>query len=506
MQRRALTSPMWSGLSQFAALPAWLNAATDPEQVSRALARAVPELASGALTISVQIKSVRIARAAWTGVYTLTLTERPGAGQRVVTLRGTILPPGRPAPPSVDGAADSQAFGAAGWRSYVPELRIAFEMQPPDDTALPSLPILTDAEQARAVLERSIRAAAPAYADLRIESCAPKIMRYTPGSRCTVLYRLSYPAGASRGRDWPEIVVAKTYKDGRGKHAYAAMHALWEAPFRRARGVTVAEPLAFLPDLNVLLQGPIREERTLQEMIASAARTNAPAALNELYTFVRQTAAGLAELHRSEVRFGPVRTWEDELAEVRSVVDKLAGGIPTISDAAGPMLAWLESRATECPADPIMTTHGTFRPGQVLIYRDEIGFIDFDSFCQAEPALDLSLFFRRTKDIVLGVLDGDAGGMADGQSARATLLALADAICEVFLSEYERHVRVSRQRIALWEALDLLTLVLHSWTKVKPERLKNAVFALEQHMRSLKLEDRHRLERAFEYPRSGRTR
>lgn len=30
---------VWSGSSQFAALPAWLNAAADPDQVSRALAQ-----------------------------------------------------------------------------------------------------------------------------------------------------------------------------------------------------------------------------------------------------------------------------------------------------------------------------------------------------------------------------------------------------------------------------------------------------------------------------------
>jgi hypothetical protein len=464
------------GLSQLAAMPDWLHAATDPQRVSRALAHAVPELASGALTISVRMK-----RDVWVGAYTVTLTETAGRLQRTVALRATILPPGRPAPPIVDQAAGAnQAVGTGGWRGYLPDLRIALEMQPPD-ARLPSLPILTDAEQARELLERCVRAAAPAYADLRIESCAPRIMRYTPGSRCTVLYRLTYSPQTKRP-DWPDVVVAKTYKGEKGRHAYAGMQVLWEAPFRRTSGVAIAEPLAFVPDLNVLVQGPVREEQTLQEKMASAARTNTPAALDELYRFVRQTAAGLAELHRSDVGFGATRTFEDELAEVRGVVDDLASAVPDIAEAAAPLLAWLESRADAHPADPIGTVHGTFRPGQVLIHQGEIGFIDFDGFGQAEPALDLSLFFRRTKDIVLDVLDGDP---PDDQTARAGLLALADTICEAFLREYETHFTVSRQRIALWEALDLLTMVLHSWTKAKPRRLKNAIFALEQHLRKL---------------------
>ena len=479
------TTAVWSGLRQFAALPDWLNAATDPAQVSDALARAVPELASGELAIvDCDIGHVRIKRDVWTGVYTLALAERRDGAQRVVALRGTIFPPEGLEPAHVDAA--DQTFGADGWRGYLPELRIAFEMQPPD-AALPSLPILTDPEQARALLERSIRAAAPNYADVRIESCAPKIMRYTPGSRCTVLYRLSYPPGLAEGRDWPAIVVAKTYKGGKGKHAYAGMRALWDAPFRRTGGVTLAEPLAFLPDLNVLVQGPIREDQTLQELIAAAVRSGTPEALDELYRFVRKAATGLAGLHRSQVRFGAVRTWDDELAEVRSVVDDIASAVPPMAEAAAPLLAWLEARAAEQPADPIMTVHGTFRPGQVLIYQGEIGFIDFDSFCQAEPALDLSLFLRRTKDIVLSAFDqGDDTGDID-EATRAQLLTQADMICEVFLGEYERHVPLSRQRVALWEALDLFTLVLHSWTKVKPERLKNAVFSLEQHLRGMKL-------------------
>jgi hypothetical protein len=479
---------LWDGVRQFAALPDWLEAATAPEPFCAALTRAVPELASGELIIQeCDIGHVRIKRDSWTGVYELTVAGPRGDQPRVVALRGTIIPPGQPeSDVAGDERAHSQAFGMDGWRAYLPELRISLE-RASSDAALPALPILTDPEQARTLLEQSIRAAAPNYHDLQIESCTPKIMRYTPGSRCTVLYRLQYPAGQADRPDWPELVVAKTYKGGKGKHAYAGMRALWESSFKHDGGVTLAEPLAYLPNLNVLVQGPIREEQTLQELIASTVRTGTIAASDELYHFIRMTAAGLAALHRSEVRFGPVRTWDDELAEVRSVVSDIASAVPAMAIAAEPLLVWLEERAAACPADPIMTVHGTFRPGQVLIYKGQIGFIDFDSFCQAEAALDLSLFLRRTKDIVLSALGQDNADGTDVEALRAGLLAQADAICEEFLSEYELHARVSRERVALWEALDLFTLVLHSWTKVKPERLKNAMLTLEQHLHGMGL-------------------
>jgi hypothetical protein len=44
---------------------------------------------------------------------------------------------------------------------------------------------------------------------------------------------------------------------------------------------------------------------------------------------------------------------------------------------------------------------------------------------------------------------------------------------------------VSRRRIALWEALDLLTLVLYCWTKVEPERLPDTMLLLERHLEAM---------------------
>jgi hypothetical protein len=67
-------------------------------------------------------------------------------------------------------------------------------------------------------------------------------------------------------------------------------------------------------------------------------------------------------------------------------------------------------------------------------------------------------------------------------------LAQLDTIGEIFLSAYERHGLVSRKRIALWEALDLLTVVLRCWTKVKPHQLTNAMVLLQAHLSSMGLD------------------
>jgi hypothetical protein len=51
-----------------------------------------------------------------------------------------------------------------------------------------------------------------------------------------------------------------------------------------------------------------------------------------------------------------------------------------------------------------------------------------------------------------------------------------------FTRQYAALVPVSPERVALWEAVDLLTCVLHSWTKVQPRRLVTARLLLERHL------------------------
>jgi aminoglycoside phosphotransferase (APT) family kinase protein len=194
---------------------------------------------------------------------------------------------------------------------------------------------------------------------------------------------------------------------------------------------------------------------------------------------MRKTARGLAALHTSGVAYGTAISWEDELAEVREVIERLVIPLPQLEGAAEPLLQHLEALNAMHPPDPVRPAHRAFRPAQVLIHAGRIGFIDFDGFGQAEPALDLSRFLRKTR-----ALGTEAAGVDPQSPAGAEWLARMQAVCETFLAEYENYLPVSRQRVALWETLDLLTLVLYCWTKIEPERLKANMRLLEQHLQS----------------------
>ena len=62
-----------------------------------------------------------------------------------------------------------------------------------------------------------------------------------------------------------------------------------------------------------------------------------------------------------------------------------------------------------------------------------------------------------------------------------------DDLCERFLTGYEAIAPVSRERVALWETLDILSAVLNCWLKVKVERLVYRLSLLRHHLRTTDL-------------------
>src|SRR5918911_4469759 len=100
--------------------------------------------------------------------------------------------------------------------------------------------------------------------------------------------------------------------------------------------------------------------------------------------------------------------------------------------------------------------------------------------------MDLALFLTSLKkNGMLALYDerNSMDGAALDPAACQARLAQMDELGEVVLAHYERHAPVSRPRVALWEACDLFTLVLHSWVRVKPIRVTHMLMLLERHGR-----------------------
>jgi hypothetical protein len=262
------------------------------------------------------------------------------------------------------------------------------------------------------------------------------------------------------------------------------MRALWSSELSRSSAVAIAEPLSYLPELRVLLQGPVAGDQTLKDLICSWLWRGTPAALDELNAYVARAAEGLAAVHGCGVACGETVTLEREVAEIRSRIERLARFTPELSGAAAPLLARVVHLAAEHPADRVRPSHGTFRPAQVLLHQGQVGFIDFDGFRRAEPALDVARFRAGIKDCGMRAQPAAGEGVPTSPEATTATMTALEAVCDRFLRCYEAVAPVSRDRVILWETLDLLTYVIHAWTRMSPARLRAEMLTLEEHVRS----------------------
>jgi hypothetical protein len=467
-------------LGAFAELPDWLAAAMLPDRVAESLRRHVPELAQGEKTLLACVpQRLRAKGDEWLARYRLDVAGADEAIEELVVV-------GRLWPPSADIAAAEPAepgarFGDVGWGCLLPDLRLELHAEQ-EDPALPALQQIVDPAAVRELIQEVLHRAG--HADAVITSCDPQVVRYKPGSRCTVVVAVTYE---HNGGELPSPLVLKTHQGDKGQTAWAAMTALWRSPVAGQGAVRLAEPLAYLAEQRILVQGPIPEDRTLKVLAREAITEGSAEALDELRDELAKTARALAALHQSGAEYGRTATFDDELAEVREVIGRLSTSVPTLEKAGEPLLQRLEQLAAETPAEPSVPAHHDFRPAQVLLHQGSIGFIDFDGAAMAEPALDLGRFRAKLRDIGISVLA--AGDESLSGPPLEHNLRLLDELCEHFLLAYQEHAPVSRQRVLLWEACDLLTAMLHAWTKVRLLRVQPRLTVLLHQLRAVCRDD-----------------
>lgn len=478
---------IWEGLQAFGELPNWMTVARDPERIRAVLSQVIPEFRSGQLVLfECDSNYIRYKAENWTGFYELTVSKAGETSTSKIDLQGVIYPPevmsSRP-------LLVENSFGSKDWHAVIPALNLEMWTKQPE-AVLSALEMLTDPEQSRQYLTDRIRAGSPTYRNLQIQSCHPLVARYKPGSRCTIVYHLEYSSDAESHR-WPDLVVAKTYRKEKGRNAYESMLVLWNSLLGSSKVVKIAEPLAYDPELRVMIQGPIHQEKTLEDLIVMAIKRGTTEAFDELAGAMRKTAAGLAELHRSNVALDTVYGWENDMAEVREFIERLSVSLPELGPAGVSFVEKLSGLEASSQPDPLVPSHGTFRPAQVLMDHGEIGFIDFDSCCMAEPAKDLGLFLCAFLRVGMATVDFDDIKVNSESVDDITRLARFErliSISEAFLDEYETHCGpVNRQRVALFEALEIFILILHAWTKIKVRELRDIMYLFEHFLSTYKI-------------------
>jgi aminoglycoside phosphotransferase (APT) family kinase protein len=229
------------------------------------------------------------------------------------------------------------------------------------------------------------------------------------------------------------------------------------------------------------VQGLVPEEHDLEKFLGARLLSDDQADQEALHEAFRATGVALAAFHSCGGTADLTMVWNEGFAEAEEQLVCLRVPFPEPIAAVDRLVERLRALEAAVPADRPVPAHGAFRPEQVLIAGKQISIIDFDAFCIAEPAFDLALFRSAVTDNGLYDEHIRPRDAAEVQTRRTRI----DALNESFLAAYEAHAPVSRQRVALWEAIFYLNDSLQCWTKPRPNDPRLVVSVLERHLHGL---------------------
>jgi aminoglycoside phosphotransferase (APT) family kinase protein len=448
----------------------WFEEALRPSRVIADLSGAVPEFTDGSLALlRCRIGRVRpsVAENQWTAVYEIDVRDAVTGVERTCIVRGVIEPPGGESAQPPGGVP----FGTDGWVWVAPGLGLHL-VAVPVDTALPGLAVLTDPEQGGVLVLSALRSGGALQPGVEPVGFSTEVLTHKAGVRATVLCRLRYGGDGASG---PTTVIVKIHHDDQGARSFASMQALTRSSCELTERVHLPRPLAFVPDLRMSLQEYVPSRATVKDLFHEALDSTG-SGWDELLEAIRTTAAGLAALHRRPLESGPEARWDDELAILRHKQAKLAAVLPAAASRTSTVPHRLESAAAETTEDPLVASHHSFRPAQVLLTASGIAFIDFDKVCRAEPASDLALFTAKLRHMAGNKLE--PAGSYRNRARRVAVLR------EEFLEVYQRHAPVSVDRVHLWEALELTSLVHSAAKKLNADWMDRCEAMLEEHLAS----------------------
>lgn len=354
----------------------------------------------------------------------------------------------------------------------------------PIDGELPMLVTATDRQRMIEIFRETLPRGVGD--DLFVEECRVDLGHYGRQHRCVLRYEVEgrRPGiGAAERR----VVYGKVAADGRGllsSQALEALHERMQAKNGGAHRFSIPRSLGFVPELQLALMEAIPGRACIGQLITARMErvSDAEAGTPTLEEALEVCALVAAELHTSNVTLGPWRTLADELAALRPGILAVHAVSPELG---ARLLAWLEqleAYAGETDPLPLCFSHGDFTYTQLVFDGAAGGLVDFDTVCQAEPALDLGQFLAYLRVAVLKARENALGAEA----------ALDEQLCAWFLNTYLTASYYPwpgdeqlRGRVSVYELVSLLRLAMHSWRKSKNRRLEHALAVLEERVSCL---------------------
>lgn len=303
----------------------------------------------------------------------------------------------------------------------------------------PRMPFLARALDPEEVERHLARLAGPLGASGRLAVRAIYAVRYKPGRRCLIEYELE----VARPNTPLEVVtlLAKARARGADTASFRLLQTLRGRGFDETSpdGISVPEPVAVIPELGLWLQ----------RKVPGTAATAGLAQPNGVEV-ARRLAEAVHKLHETGPEAARRHTMADELRILRERLGDLAQRRPEWAKRLGRVLAACERLGAAVSPGRRRSIHRDFYPDHALLDRERLYLLDFDLFCEGDPALDVGNCIGHITEQSVRTC-GDPGALADREAAledRFTELAgeaARPAVRAYTLLTLARHITISTQ-------------------------------------------------------------
>jgi hypothetical protein len=356
----------------------------------------------------------------------------------------------------------------------------------PIDPQLPHLDTVMAPSEHRPLavaLESAARRIHDVPPDWHLFGVVAEPVRYKPGDRCVIRYRLRFgdprAAGGAGTATRTCTLVAKLYRELREAQDATDLLARLRA---QAAVAWTARPLGVVPGLPLALTEDLGSSR--DPVPARSGLHVIHPGSEDAFEVVGRAARALAELHTSGLDSGDLsrRTGADEAGKATKRARLLEQYVPELAPVVRRVTGALCATLAGLPADTVRPGHGSYKSSQLLVRHGAVFVVDFDQFCLADPALDVGYFLAYLRP---------AGLWYHRAGRRAWFEAASDA----FLSTYLHHLAARGEsaatcagitgRAPVFEAALLLKIAARRANRLHSPRAGEVAAVLDEVSRSL---------------------